>query len=80
MTSSKVKTIEERIQLLEDTVSGLKKNELVQLVPPKKEKKPREPSKYNIFVQEYISKNKDSNKSHKELFSEAAKAWQLKEK
>ena len=41
----------------------------------KKDKKPREKSKYNIFVQDFFKKNKGSSKTHKELFSEAAKAW-----
>jgi hypothetical protein len=43
----------------------------------KKEKVPREKSKYNIFVQDFIAKEKKkgTDKPHKELFSEAAKAW-----
>ena len=43
----------------------------------KKEKVPRKKSEYNIFVQDFISKEKKkgTTKSHKELFGEAAKAW-----
>jgi hypothetical protein len=40
-------------------------------------KKPRQKSKYNEFVQDYIAneKRKETTKSHKELFGDAAKAW-----
>jgi len=49
---------------------------------PVKDKKPREKSEYNIFVQEYIAeqKKKNTTKPHKELFSEAAKEWSAKKK
>jgi hypothetical protein len=43
-----------------------------------KEKKPRKPSEYNIFVKDYISKHKDPKKDHKELFADAVKAWNTK--
>ena len=45
---------------------------------PQKERKPRKPSEYNIFVKDYLSKNKDPKKDHKELFSDAVKAWNTK--
>ena len=45
---------------------------------PQKEKKPRKPSEYNIFVKDYLSKNKDPKKDHKELFADAVKAWNTK--
>jgi hypothetical protein len=45
---------------------------------PQKERKPRKPSEYNIFVKDYISKNKDPKKDHKELFADAVKAWNTK--
>ena len=45
-------------------------------IKPVKEKKPRKPSEYNIFMKNYFAKNsKDSKKTHRELFTEAAKAW-----
>jgi hypothetical protein len=44
-------------------------------------KKPRKPSEYNIFMKDYFAKNsKDSKKTHRELFTEAAKAWSAKNK
>jgi hypothetical protein len=45
---------------------------------PQKEKKPRKPSEYNLFVKNYISKNKDPKKDHKEIFADAVKAWNTK--
>ena len=45
---------------------------------PVKEKKPRKPSEYNIFMKNYFVKNKDPKKTHRELFTEAAKAWSNK--
>ena len=45
---------------------------------PQKDRKPRKPSEYNQFIKKFFEKNKDASKSHKELFSEAAKAWSLK--
>ena len=45
---------------------------------PQKERKPRKPSEYNIFVKDYLSKNKDPKKDHKELFADAVKAWNTK--
>ena len=41
-------------------------------------KKPRKPSEYNIFMKDYFVKNKDPKKTHRELFTEAAKAWSSK--
>jgi hypothetical protein len=41
-------------------------------------KKPRKPSEYNIFMKDYFAKNKDPKKTHRELFTEAAKAWSSK--
>ena len=48
----------------------------------KKDRKPREKSAYNIFVQEYIAeqKKKNTTKTHKELFADAAKEWSSKKK
>jgi hypothetical protein len=41
-------------------------------------RKPRKPSEYNIFMGEYMAKNKSDKKSHKDLFAEAVKAWNTK--
>ena len=48
---------------------------------PKKEKKKREPTEYNKFVQEHLSKLKKSdgeNYNHKEAFKSASVAWKAK--
>ena len=43
----------------------------------KKEKKPRAPSEYNIFLKKFIedAKKKDPTKEYKVLFKEAAESW-----
>jgi hypothetical protein len=67
---SDIKELEKRLSDLEAKVAagGSK---------PKKERKPRAPSAYNEFMKEYFAKEKKKNpeKTHKELFAEAAKAW-----
>ena len=68
---------------LEDSISSLDKRlkELEQKVngngSSKPPKAPRASSKYNDFMKDYITKekNKGTTKSHKDLFSEGAKAW-----
>jgi len=69
------------IEKLNSKVTELEKriNEMGK-VKSVKERKPREKSEYNIFVQKFIEteKKKDNSKTHKELFSEAAKAWSAK--
>jgi hypothetical protein len=70
MSDTIIKNLEQRITALEANVVDNKK-------PPRA---PRAPSEYNKFVADYISKNKDPKKAHKELFSEAVKAWNLKKK
>ncbi len=37
-------------------------------------------SDYNVFVKKYIADNKKDSKNHRELFSEAAKAWSASKK
>ena len=62
-----------RLTDLEDKLKGVKSanGETV--------KKPRKPSEYNIFMKDYFAKNsKDPKKTHRELFTEAAKAWSAK--
>lgn len=61
-----------RLTDLEDKFKGVKTESV---------KKPRKPSEYNIFMKDYFAKNsKDSKKTHRELFTEAAKAWSSKNK
>ena len=61
--------LEKRIEELENKFGKVK---------PQKDRKPRKPSEYNDFMKKFFEKNKDASKSHKELFSEAAKAWTAK--
>ena len=63
----KLEQLEQRVNILESKFNK----------PPKA---PRAPSEYNIFMSEYLSKNKDPKKPHKELFADAVKAWNLKKK
>ena len=69
MSDTLIKNLEKRVTDLESKLTEKK--------PPRA---PREPSEYNKFVAEYITKNKDPKKAHKELFSEAVKAWNVKKK
>jgi hypothetical protein len=66
---------DETIKKLEQRVTDLESK-----IKVKKERKTREPSEYNKFMKDFISKNKDPKKTHPELFAEAAKAWGLKKK
>jgi len=60
-----LKKLEQRVADLESKIKE----------PSKPPKPPREPSAYNKFMGEYISKNKSSKKTHKELFADAVKEW-----
>ncbi len=62
--------LEKRIADLEAQVSSGKK--------PKAPKVPRKPSDYNKFMKKFFEdskKDKSSTKTHRELFTDAAKAW-----
>mgnify|MGYP003323840749 CR=1 FL=1 len=64
------KRVEELERQLLELQSGVNK--------PKKEKKPRPPSKYNMFMGQFITeqKNKLGEKyNHKETFKLGAAAW-----
>ena len=67
---SELEDIKKRLSDLESKVGSSSKVE-------NSPRAPRKPSAYNDFMKDYFLKNKDSNKSksHKELFGEAAKAW-----
>jgi len=70
MSDETIKNLEKRVADLESKLTETKK-------PPRA---PREPSEYNKFVAEYITKNKDPKKQHKDLFAEAVKAWNTRKK
>lgn len=82
MTDSSIQT---RLEALENEVRELKmvkKNTDSSLETKKlkkdKEKKTREPTKYNIFVSEYINEQKEklgTEFNHKVAFKEAAVKW-----
>ena len=76
-----MKKLEQRVKNLEEQFSGqqngqnnIKQNEPEQVITVKLKKKP---SEYNIFMSEYIKKNKNSNKPPKILISEGAKEWKM---
>ena len=65
-----------RLTDLEDKLKGVKS---AKSANGESVKKPRKPSEYNIFMKDYFAKNsKDPKKTHRELFTEAAKAWSAK--
>ena len=68
MSDQEYQKLEKRIKVLEERLGNTSE---------KSEKKPRKSSAYNDFMKEYISeqKTKGSTKSHKELFTDGAKAW-----
>jgi hypothetical protein len=61
----------ELIKKLDRRISDLE----MQMGKPKKEKKIRKPSEFNIHMKKYLATHKDPSKTHKELFLEATKAW-----
>ena len=63
--SDEFKKLEKRVSELEEKL--------------RKPKKERKQSEYNTFVKDYIDeqKKKNTTKTHKELFKEAAGAWSL---
>jgi len=67
MSDQDYQKLDKRIKALEEKLGTSEKTE----------KKPRKSSAYNDFMKEYISeqKTKGSTKSHKELFTDGAKAW-----
>ena len=84
-----MKKLEQRVKNLEDQLSGhqngqnnghqngqnnSKQSEPEQVISIKLKKKP---SEYNIFMSDYIKKNKNSNKPPKILISEGAKEWKM---
>ena len=72
MSDQDYQKLDKRIKALEEKLATSEKSE----------KKPRKSSAYNDFMKEYISdqKTKGSTKSHRELFTEGAQAWNLTKK
>ena len=68
MSDETIKKLEQRLSELETRLTQ----------PPKPTRPPRAPSAYNTFMGQYIQKNKNPKKTHKELFAEAVKAWNAK--
>ena len=68
--------LEQKFTNLEQKVNAMGK------VKPVKDKKPRKPSEYNIFMKKFLTddKKKNPDRTHAERFTEGAKAWGLKEK
>lgn len=69
--SDDYKNLEKRLADLEQKINNTSS------AVPAKEKKPRKPSEYNKFMSEHLAelRKKHPNKSHKELFTEAANSW-----
>jgi|UniRef100_A0A6C0I8L8 hypothetical protein len=65
-----IEDLNKRVKILEDSL----KNQSI------KEKPPRKETEYNKFMKTYIAeqKQKGTKKSHRDLFTEAAKAWKEK--
>ena len=63
--------MESEFKKLEKRISDLE----AQLAKPKKERKPREPSEFNIHMKNYLAKNKNPSKTHREVWADGVKAW-----
>ena len=74
MSDKEYKELKQKFTDLEKRVTEMGK------IKPAKDKKTRKPSEYNKFMASYFSKHKDPKKSHKDLFAEAAKAWNTSKK
>ena len=66
--------LEQKFTNLEQKVNAMGK------VKPVKDKKPRKPSEYNIFMKKFLmdDKKKNPDRIHSERFAEGAKAWKEK--
>jgi len=72
--TERIKNLEDKIKLLETKFSDNK---------VKKEKVPRKPSAYNVFMQNFISdlkKEQGDNYNHKTAFKLGAAEWKNKSK
>ena len=69
--SSRIDALEKELQELKTKMGG-------KVPKVKKESKPREPSAYNLFVKEFIAKEKAKTSGphdHKKMMKDAAAAW-----
>ena len=76
-----VKSDKSDFELLEEKFTNLElKVNAMGKVKPVKDKKPRKPSEYNIFMKKFLSDDKKANpdRKHAERFTEGAKAWKQK--
>jgi len=71
MSDADYKKLEKKFSSLEERVNALGK------LKPAKEKKPRKPSEYNLFMGKFMAddKKKNPDKDHTQRFKDATKAW-----
>jgi len=71
MSDKNYNELKQKFTDLEKRVSEMGK------VKPGKDKKPRKPSEYNIFMGKFMSddKKKNPDKIHTQRFTDATKAW-----
>ena len=70
MSESEFADLKKRIDNLESKMGAA----------PVKVKRTREKSEYNIFMGDYMKKNKDPKKAHADLFKESVQAWNKSKK
>ena len=71
MVKTDIEKLTEKFTELEERINGMGK------VKPAKDKKPRKPSEYNIFMGKFMAddKKKNPDKVHTQRFIDATKAW-----
>ena len=71
MVKTDIEKLTEKFTELEERINGMGK------VKPVKDKKPRKPSEYNIFMGKFMAddKKKNPDKLHTQRFIDATKAW-----
>jgi hypothetical protein len=71
--------MEDQLKKLEERISKLEKSGGAEAAP-KKEKKPRKPNSFNIFMKDEIAKIKSETPgiTHQQAFSKAAVNWTAK--
>lgn len=76
MSDTDYKKLEKKFSELEGKVNAMSK------LKPAKDKKPRKPSEYNVFMGKFMAEDKKKNpdKDHAVRFKDAAQAWAEKNK
>lgn len=76
MSDSEYKNLRKEVDDIKKQMSELGK------IKPAKDKKPRKPSEYNLFMGKFMAddKKKNPDKDHAVRFKDAAKAWAEKNK